>query len=286
MSSTTTTTTNGIQERWMYSTSQLSSTPSIKAGMDEQEELFKRQACACLIRQIGQKLKESCKRPSALSVATAMVYMHRFYMFHKFQDYPPQSVAPCALFLAAKVEETPVKLEYVIKTTHIITNPSAPPLHPQDKLYEERQRELIANENLLLQTLGFEMIVHHPHTLVVMGAERTGIPRVVTNLAYDLATNSLHFTKMCLKYKPNIVAYTCIYIALKRFSIEPVARDGKDWWEHLDPNLTKSLLDRVSDEYIEIWTLCKKSFNKWITVKNEQVPSNLARHSNRNPERP
>ena len=64
--------------------------------------------------------------------------MHRFYVFHSFSKYHRavstirtlpagayrmsvcQSIAACALFLAAKVEEQPRKLEHVIKIAHLI----------------------------------------------------------------------------------------------------------------------------------------------------------------------
>ncbi len=42
-----------------------------------------------------------------------------------------QSVAPAALFLAAKVEEQPKKLEHVIKVAHTC-------LHPQESLPDTR----------------------------------------------------------------------------------------------------------------------------------------------------
>lgn len=38
-----------------------------------------------------------------------------------------QVIAPAALFLAAKVEEQPRKLEHVIKVTHACLSPQDPP---------------------------------------------------------------------------------------------------------------------------------------------------------------
>lgn len=40
---------------------------------------------------------------------------------------PVKSVAPAALFLAAKVEEQPRKLDYVIKVAHACLHPQEPP---------------------------------------------------------------------------------------------------------------------------------------------------------------
>lgn len=48
--------------------------------------------------------------------------MHRFYMFHSFTKFLRNPIASCALFLAAKVEEQPRKLEHVIRVAHMIIN--------------------------------------------------------------------------------------------------------------------------------------------------------------------
>lgn len=260
------------EARWLFAADRLRSTPSIKHGMTIQDELTCRQNAACLIRKIGLKLKESCKRPSGLCIDTAMVYMHRFYMFHSFQKYPAHTIAPCALFLAAKVEETPIKLEYVIKTTHMIKDPNAPSL--TERSYEELQQELITNENLLLQTLGFDLIVAHPHTSVITCGDLVGASKTVTKLAYELATNSLHFTTMCVRYKPTTVACICLHMAFKRFSLSiPQSKEGKDWWNYLDPNLKFETIDEVTKEYVAIIEKCRKAFNKWVSVKNQQPDS-------------
>jgi cyclin T len=50
------------------------------------------------------------------------VYTYRFYMFHSYQRFHRNSIALASLFLAAKVEEQPRKLEHVIKMAHICLN--------------------------------------------------------------------------------------------------------------------------------------------------------------------
>ena len=57
-----------------------------------------------------------------LAINTAIVYVHRFYMHHPFNRFHRNSIAPAALFLAAKVEEQPRKLEHVIKIAHLCLN--------------------------------------------------------------------------------------------------------------------------------------------------------------------
>lgn len=48
--------------------------------------------------------------------------MHRFYVFHSFTHFPWYQMAAASLFLAAKVEEQPRKLEYVIRVANMCRN--------------------------------------------------------------------------------------------------------------------------------------------------------------------
>lgn len=97
-------------ERWIFTNSQLVNTPSRKCGIDSDKELTYRQQAANLIQDMGQKLQVN-----QLCINTAIVYMHRFYMFHSFTVFHRNAMAAASLFLAAKVEEQPRKLEHVIK---------------------------------------------------------------------------------------------------------------------------------------------------------------------------
>ena len=45
-----------------------------------------------------------------------------------FQNCDIQALAPCCLFLAAKTEEQPRKLEHVLKVAHACLHRDAPPL--------------------------------------------------------------------------------------------------------------------------------------------------------------
>ena len=113
-------------------------------------------------------------------------------------------------------------------------------------------QELVSNENILLQTLGFDVAIDHPHTHVVKCCQlvkgacaRACVPLVdflndvlgaidgndgsgkrilmalvpaskeLAQTSYFMATNSLHLTTMCLRYPPTIVACVCIHLACK-----------------------------------------------------------------------
>ncbi|KAA0202556.1 hypothetical protein HAZT_HAZT012011 [Hyalella azteca] len=64
-------------------------------------------------------------------INTAIVYMHRFYMMHSFTScilcrFHRNVIAPAAIFLAAKVEEQPRKLEHLIRFAHLCIHKDVP----------------------------------------------------------------------------------------------------------------------------------------------------------------
>ncbi|RVE46526.1 hypothetical protein evm_008817 [Chilo suppressalis] len=123
----------GGQEKWYFTKEQLQNSPSRKCGLDADKELAYRQQAANLIQDMGQRLQVS-----QLCINTAIVYMHRFYAFHSFTQFHRNAIAAAALFLAAKVEEQPRKLEYVIKVAHVCLHrgDGANPLTPEQ--YQEQ----------------------------------------------------------------------------------------------------------------------------------------------------
>uniref|UniRef100_A0A493TCJ7 Cyclin T2 n=1 Tax=Anas platyrhynchos platyrhynchos TaxID=8840 RepID=A0A493TCJ7_ANAPP len=148
--------------RWFFSREQLDNTPSRRCGVEADKELSYRQQAANLIQDMGQRLNVS-----QLTINTAIVYMHRFYMHHSFTKFNRNIISPTALFLAAKVEEQPRKLEHVIKVAHACLHPQEPLLDTKSDAYLQQAQELVILETIMLQTLGFEITIEHPHTDVV-----------------------------------------------------------------------------------------------------------------------
>ena len=115
--------------------------------------------------------------------------MQRFYMFHSFTRFHRNSIASAALFLAAKVEEQPRKLEHVIKIAHMCLHRGQPQLDVRSEAYQEQAQELVTNENILLQTLGFDVAIDHPHTHVVRCCQLVKAAKELAQTSYFMATN-------------------------------------------------------------------------------------------------
>lgn len=116
--------------------------------------------------------------------------MHRFYVFHSFTHFPWQSIASAALFLAAKVEEQPRKLEHVIKVAHLCkSHNNHQNVDVNSERYQALSQDLVFNENILLQTLGFDVAIDHPHTHVVKCCHLVRASKDLAQTSYFLASN-------------------------------------------------------------------------------------------------
>ncbi|XP_037627956.1 cyclin-T1 isoform X1 [Sebastes umbrosus] len=237
--------------KWYYSRQQIDNSPSRRAGLDPDKELSYRQQAANLLQDMGQRLNVS-----QLTINTAIVYMHRFYMVQSFTRFHRNVISPAALFLAAKVEEQPRKLEHVIKVAHACLNPQDPSPDVRSDAYLQQAQDLVILESIILQTLAFEITIDHPHTHVVKCTQLVRVVPASKDLAqtsYFMATNSLHLTTFCLQYSPPVVACVCIHLACKWSNWEiPVSTDGKHWWEYVDPTVTLELLDELTHEFLQI----------------------------------
>ncbi|XP_013880314.1 cyclin-T2a isoform X2 [Austrofundulus limnaeus] len=238
----------GSSSKLYFTREQLENTPSRRCGVEPDRELSYRQQAANLIQDMGQRLNVS-----QLTINTAIVYMHRFYMQHSFTKFHRNIISPTTLFLAAKVEEQPRKLEHVIKVAHACLNPQEPPLDTKSNAYLQQAQELVILESIVLQTLGFEITIDHPHTDVVKCTQLVRASKDLAQTSYFMATNSLHLTTFCLQYKPTVIACVCIHLACKWSNWEiPVSTDGKHWWEYVDSSVTLELLDELTHEFLQI----------------------------------
>ncbi|XP_057294230.1 cyclin-T1-like [Hydractinia symbiolongicarpus] len=247
-------------DHWYFSKEKIRNSPSVKDGIDYAKELGYRQQCANLIQDIGQRLQVN-----QLVINTAIVYMHRFYMFHSFNTFHRNVMASCFLFLAAKVEEQPRKLEHILKGSHVCLHKDEPPLDTKSDEYMQISTELVNNESILLQTLGFEVSVDHPNTFVVKCAQLVKASKELAQTAYFLATNSLHLTTFCIQYKPTLVACVCIYVSCLWANYVIPETGGKNWYEFIDHTCTKKQLEDLSSYFIKILDSCPTRLKKRLT---------------------
>jgi cyclin T len=249
------------EERWYFTKEQLENSPSRRCGMDADKELSHRQQAANFIQDMGQRLQVT-----QLCINTAIVYMHRFYCFHSFTHFHRNAIASAALFLAAKVEEQPRKLEHIIKVAQMcLQKTNQTPLDRRSEVYLEQAQELVMNENILLMTLGFDVAIEHPHAFIVKFCHIANASKDLSQTSYFMASNSLHLTTMCLQYKPTVVACFCIHLSCQwsRWQI-PKSKENLPWYSYIDQSVTEELLEQLTNEFLVIFDKCPSRLKKKI----------------------
>ncbi|XP_065169043.1 cyclin-T2 isoform X2 [Atheta coriaria] len=264
-------------EKWYFTKEQLENTPSRQFGIDALKELTYRQQAAYFIQDMGQRL-----RVTQLCINTASVYMHRFYVFHSFTHFPWYSIAAAALFLAAKVEEQPRKLEHVIRVHNICKNPRDVSFGVNTERYQQQSQDLVFNENVLLQTLGFDVAIDHPHAHVVRCCHLVRASKDLAQTSYFMASTSLHLTTMCLQYKPTVVACFCIHLACKWSNWEiPLSNERREWFSYVDTSVTAELLAQLTDDFLSIFSRCPSRVKEKIMAYSDgpNINRNLSHSS-------
>ncbi|KAL3217985.1 hypothetical protein MRX96_031897 [Rhipicephalus microplus] len=191
---------------WYYSKKALRKTPSYLDGISVEKEQRYRREGARFIINVGTKMGLRYD-----TMATGVVYFHRFYMFHSFKTFPRFITACCCLFLAGKVEETPKKCKDIIKTARSFLT---------DKQYlsfgEDPKEEVMTMERILLQTIKFDLQVSHPYGFLLKYAkclkgDKSKLQKMV-QMAWTFINDSL-CTTLCLQWEPEVVAIALIYLA-------------------------------------------------------------------------
>mmetsp|Transcript_21288 Transcript_21288/g.44735 ORF Transcript_21288/g.44735 Transcript_21288/m.44735 type:complete len:352 (-) Transcript_21288:78-1133(-) len=160
----------------------------------EAERQARRRTCR-FIEEAGQR---SLRLPR-VAVATATVFFHRFYAKHAFQEHDRFEVAMACLLLAGKTEESPKKLDLVIRecwklrrraqqqqqrklsqggdspsmagsSPSALASPSCgdnKQIDPKSEEYARLKERVLLLERVILHTIGFELSIDHPYKFLV-----------------------------------------------------------------------------------------------------------------------
>ncbi|EEC43276.1 predicted protein, partial [Phaeodactylum tricornutum CCAP 1055/1] len=193
--------------------------PSLKDGMSVEEEALKRRKTCRFIEEAGRVLKLP-----RVAVSTAMVFFHRFYAKHSFQDHDRFEVAVACIVLAAKTEESPKKLTTVIDECHKL---KVRGMQAGEEFIKLKERILLL-ERVILHTIGFELSIDHPYKFLV-----EQIQKMIHKRQLDMAQYAMNFandsmqTSLCLQFEPQKIATATVYLAGQFSKVRPI--DGKDW---------------------------------------------------------
>ncbi|CAH2085060.1 unnamed protein product [Euphydryas editha] len=228
---------------WYYDRKDLQNTPSFRDGIPNDTENRYRKEGARFIIDTGSKMDLGYN-----TVATGVVYFHRFYMFHSFRTFPRYITACCCLFLAGKVEETPKKCKDIIKVAKSLLNE-----HKFSTFGEDPKEEVMTLERILLQTIKFDLQVEHPYGYLLKYAkclkgDKTKLQKMV-QMAWTFVNDSL-CTTLCLQWEPEVIAVALMFLAGKLSKFEVVDWNGRTpkhtaWWDMFVEDITMELLEDI-----------------------------------------
>ncbi|KAH8272156.1 hypothetical protein KR018_004040 [Drosophila ironensis] len=241
---------------WYYDKKELRETPSILDGIGFDTERRYRKEGARFIMECGTKMGLGHN-----TMATGVVYFHRFYMFHSFRSFPRYVTACCCLFFAGKVEETPKKCRDIIKTARAILN---------DNYFcsfgDDPKEEVMTLERILLQTIKFDLQVEHPYTFLLKYAkcfkgDQQKLQKMV-QMAWNFVNDSLS-TVVCLQWEPEIIAVALIHLAskLSKFTVqdwEGRQSNHQRWWDMFVSDVTMEILEDICHQVLDLYQSTQK----------------------------
>ena len=196
-------------------------------------------------------------------MATGVVFYHRFYMFHSFNEFPRYVTATCCLFLAGKVEETPKKCKDIVKAAKTCLESKNLKSH-SDNFGEDPMKEIMIHERILLQTIKFDLQVDHPYGYLLKYAKtlkgNQEQIRTMVQMAWTFINDS-YCTTLCLQWEPEIIAIALMYLTSKLNKLEItdwIAKNesskNQNWWDQFVEGLRIDILEDVCHQILDLYS--------------------------------
>ena len=114
---------------------------------------------------------------------------------------------------------------------------------------------------MVLGIAAFDLEIKIPHTLILSRPQTLqsakAVDKDIIEAAYWFASDILHMTTFCIRYRPTALAVICFHLssswaAGEREAETPKGEDGKPWYFRLDPEVTPDLADALAYEFVAI----------------------------------
>jgi len=177
------------------------------------------------IQQLGETLKLRQQ-----VIATATVFLKRFYARNSLKCIDPLLLAPTAVFLASKVEESGVISNNRLITTcqSVVKNKFT---YAYTTEFPYRINQVLECEFYLLESMDCCLIVYQPYRPLVQYGQDLGSDSEVLQLAWMITNDSLR-TDVCLMYPPYQIALACLQL-----SCVVHQKDCKQWFAELNTDI-------------------------------------------------
>ncbi|PLB53020.1 cyclin-like protein [Aspergillus steynii IBT 23096] len=232
-----------IQSQWLFTDEELTRTPSQLDGMKLEAENTSRSKGVNFITQVGIMLKLP-----QLTLATAAVYLHRFFMRFSMVDLPqrpgmhPYPIAATSLFLATKVEENVRRMrEIVVACCRVAQKQPNLVVDEQSKDFWRWRDTILHHEDMVLEAICFDLQLEQPYRILYDFICFFGVSenKPLRNAAWAFVNDSM-FTVLCLQFTARTIAAAALYAAARHCDVGFQDDDSdQPWWEQIDVDLTQ-----------------------------------------------
>ncbi|PIN21562.1 CDK9 kinase-activating protein cyclin T [Handroanthus impetiginosus] len=259
-----------LKPKWYFTKEEIEEhSPSRKDGITREYESHLRQLYCSYLQELGMELKVP-----QVTIATAIMLCHRFYMHQSHSKNHWQTVANASMFLASKAEDTPRWLKDIVVVAYKLMyswDPSAPQRIRQKEVYDKQKQLILQGEQLILVTVAFDLNIEHPYKPLVAALKRLGISqKEVVKVAWNFVNDWLR-TTLCLQYKPQYIAAGSVFLATKLQKIKLSILNGTAWWMQFD--VSPGQLEEVIQHMLQLLGQnSKQAVPASSELKNEPKP--------------
>ncbi|ORX96369.1 cyclin-like protein [Basidiobolus meristosporus CBS 931.73] len=200
---------------WLFTQEDLAHSPTICDGLSWEKEQRLRQKGIDFIVKIGQSLQLF---PTTTYIAG--LYFHRFYTRQSFRTYHHYDLAGACLYVAIKAEEDfreHCPEEIAKQTCRLFQECTMVSLktreHPKNDSLDQDvirwQETIYYHEEILLETLCFDLHLDLPYKYLFEALKRCGASQKHTLLATRIASDFIR-TPLCLLYSSKVLAGVAI----------------------------------------------------------------------------
>ncbi|CAN7073508.1 unnamed protein product [Brassica oleracea var. botrytis] len=223
------------EDRWYFSREEIdNNSPSRRDGIDLTEETRLRKAYCSFLKDLGRRFKLH-----QATVATAMVFCHRFFLCQSHAKNDKWIIAAVCMFLSAKVESTPVDLKTLIITSEEILHKKVIAAEQRQGVYEHYKGLVSNGEKLVLSTLNFDLSVDLPFDILIQAMKKFILVEATQgkfpSAAWKFVQDSF-WTTLCLQYQPRHIAAGAFFLAAMHIKMD-VKSHGESWCQHFDITL-------------------------------------------------
>ena len=230
---------------WLFTREEIDNSPSRADQVSQEEEDECRKGASVFIQSVGVQL-----RLPQLTMATALLFYHRFFALRSLKQYPLLDMSTACLFVAAKLEETPKKLKELVVIAHSIQFPDQPPLSIDSPEFKRERDRILSLERELLQTLCFDFQIDHPYRYLLLYVKQLHGGKELAQSAWSFANDSFR-TTLPLQYYARIIGAGCVYLATKKMLPDKMMMDHEEWFKIFGVDI--SILEDIGRQLMDLY---------------------------------